>query len=401
MPFHNGTADARRSWVLARGSSWDRYGGPASTDGALGQSVATVRRRANAERKGTLEAVLSARNRELLGLVPAALLVIAGFAAIFIQAETTAGPRRTPNHASSVSLTYGGVFLALCLAGHLVIRLALPHADPYLFPLAAVLASVGIVMIYRINPTLARQQAQWMVVGLVLFAATIVALRRAAWAMLENYRYTIAAVGIGMTVLPRLPGIGGQVNGAYLAIHVGGVSFQPSELGKIAIVIFLASYLRDNRQMLVDRRAARARRDDPADEAVRADAAGVGRGDGDAAGDARDRHVADVLRRVPRAALRRDRARLVPAHRPRAVRRRRVLRRRARRPRPRPRARLGAPVRPGALQPPGAAATSSRRRCSRRPTAACSGSGFDQSLLRRHIRVSRSCRSRKATRSTP
>ncbi len=54
-----------------------------------------------------------------------------------------------------------------------------------------------------------------------------------------------------MTVLPRLPGIGEQVNGAYLDIHVGSVSFQPAELAKVAIVIFLASYLRDNRQILV------------------------------------------------------------------------------------------------------------------------------------------------------
>ncbi len=70
-------------------------------------------------------------------------------------------------------------------------------------------------------------------------------------AVLERYRYTIAAVGIGMAVLPRLPGIGEQVNGAYLNIHVGSISFQPAELAKIAIVIFLASYLRDNRQILV------------------------------------------------------------------------------------------------------------------------------------------------------
>jgi cell division protein FtsW (lipid II flippase) len=48
-----------------------------------------------------------------------------------------------------------------------------------------------------------------------------------------------------------LPVIGEQVNGAYLDIHFGSVSFQPAELGKIAIVIFLASYLRDNRQVLV------------------------------------------------------------------------------------------------------------------------------------------------------
>jgi cell division protein FtsW (lipid II flippase) len=105
--------------------------------------------------------------------------------------------------------------------------------------------------VYRIDPVLARQQAQWMVLGLILFAACILALRRRGVGVLERYRYTIAAVGIGMTVLPRLPVIGEQVNGAYLDVHAGGVSFQPAELAKIAIVIFLASYLRDNRQILV------------------------------------------------------------------------------------------------------------------------------------------------------
>src|ERR1035441_1480698 len=203
---------------------------------------------------GTLDLVLSPRNRELLGLVPSALLVTGGFTAIFIQAENNspgASTNLTLNHASSVSLAYGALFLALCLAAHLVIRFALPYADPYLFPLVAVLSSVGIVMVYRIEPVLARQQAQWMVVGLILFAATILALRKNGVAVLERYRYTIAAVGIGMTVLPRLPGIGEQVNGAYLAIHLGSISFQPAELSKVAIVIFLASYLRDNRQILV------------------------------------------------------------------------------------------------------------------------------------------------------
>jgi cell division protein FtsW (lipid II flippase) len=198
--------------------------------------------------------MLSPRNRELLGLIPAALLVTAGFTAIFIQQQNTTRESATTltlNHASSVSLTYGALFLGLCIAAHLVIRFALPHADPYLFPLGAVLASVGIVMVYRIEPTLARQQAQWMVLGLILFAATILLLRRRGVAVLERYRYTIAAVGIVMTVLPRMPVVGGEINGAYLDVHIGGLAFQPAELAKIAIVIFLASYLHDNRQVLV------------------------------------------------------------------------------------------------------------------------------------------------------
>src|SRR5450759_337438 len=184
--------------------------------------------------------VLKPRNRELLGLLPSALLISAGFTAIFIQAENSslnASTNVTLNHASSLSLTYGALFLGLCLAAHLVIRFVLPDADPYLFPLVAVLASVGIVMVYRINPSLARQQAQWMVLGLILFATTIIWLRRAGVGVLERYRYTIAAVGIVMAVLPRFPVIGEQVNGAYLNIHFGSVSFQPAELAKVAIVI--------------------------------------------------------------------------------------------------------------------------------------------------------------------
>jgi len=183
---------------------------------------------------------VSARNRELLGLIPASLLLTAGFAAVFVQRQDVL---------SDLSLTYGAVFLGLCLAAHVVIRITLPHADPYLFPLVALLASFGIVMIYRIDEDLARQQAQWFVLGLVLFAATIVLFRD--YRRLERYRYTIATVSIALLLLPRVPGIGVQTNGAYLGVRGPGFVFQPTEFAKIGIIIFLASYLRDTRQLLV------------------------------------------------------------------------------------------------------------------------------------------------------
>jgi cell division protein FtsW (lipid II flippase) len=185
---------------------------------------------------------MSARNRELLGLIPASLLVTAGFAAVFIQQGS--------EQLSNLSLTYGAIFLGLCVAAHVFLRIALPYADPYLFPLVAVLASFGLVVIYRIDDTLARQQAQWFVVGLGLFVATIVFLRD--YRKLEQYRYLIAAGSLALLCLPRVPGIGAQVNGAYLGVRIPGVFvFQPTEFAKIGIVIFLASYLRDTRQLLV------------------------------------------------------------------------------------------------------------------------------------------------------
>jgi cell division protein FtsW (lipid II flippase) len=189
---------------------------------------------------------MSARNRELFALIPAALLVSAGFAAVFLSRDDLLGGLSGTNEISNASLTYGAVFLGLCVAAHLVTRLTLPNADPYLFPLAALLASFGLVEIYRIDDGLARLQAQWFVIGLGLFAATIVLLRD--YRKLERYRYLIAIGGIFLLLLPRAFS---PVNGAYLSIQIGSLSVQPAEFAKIAIVVFLASYLRDTRQLLV------------------------------------------------------------------------------------------------------------------------------------------------------
>jgi cell division protein FtsW (lipid II flippase) len=183
---------------------------------------------------------VSARNRELMGLIPASLLVTAGFAAVFIQQS---------DQLSNVSLTYGGLFLGLCVAAHVFMRFTLPQADPYLFPLVALLASFGIVMIYRIDEDLARAQAVWFVAGLILFCLTIVFLRD--YRVLERYRYVIALSAIVLLALPRFPLIGAPVNGAYLGVKLGPIAFQPAEFAKLAIVVFLASYLRDTRQVLV------------------------------------------------------------------------------------------------------------------------------------------------------
>jgi cell division protein FtsW (lipid II flippase) len=57
---------------------------------------------------------------------------------------------------------------------------------------------------------------------------------------------------LGLLVLPRLPGIGYAANGAYLGVRIPGLFvFQPAEFAKIGLVVFLASYLRDTRQVMV------------------------------------------------------------------------------------------------------------------------------------------------------
>jgi cell division protein FtsW (lipid II flippase) len=187
---------------------------------------------------------MRARNWELFGLIPAALLVSAGFAAIYIQRS---------NQLSTVSLVYGGLFLGLCVAAHIFVRITLPYADPFIFPLVAVLACFGLVMVYRIDgATMARQQAQWFVLGLVLFAGTVLWFRD--YRKLENYRYLIMIGSVLLLLLPRVPHLGVNSGGAYLAVHLPGITFQPTEFGKVGLVIFLASYLRDHRQSLASGR---------------------------------------------------------------------------------------------------------------------------------------------------
>lgn len=186
----------------------------------------------------------AARNRELVALLPVAILVTIGFAAVFAQSE---------DQLSDLSLSYGLYFLAICLAAHIFIRVRLPNADPYLFPLMALLTAIGLIMIYRLDSELsrelARDQANWFVVGLVFFAAVITFLRD--YSVLERYKYTIALAGIALLLAPRLPLIGEQVNGAWLGVRVGPIGFQPAELAKIAIIIFLAGYLWETRELLV------------------------------------------------------------------------------------------------------------------------------------------------------
>jgi len=189
---------------------------------------------------------MKARNRELFGLLPVSLLVTAGFTAVLITRS---------RDINKVTVTYGLVFLGACLFAHIFIRARLPDADPYMFPLVALLAAFGLVEIYRISPHRALGQAIWFGIGLGLFCATIVFLRDHR--RLERYRYTIAVVGIALLLAPRVPGIGRVTNGAYLSIGIGPIQFQPAEVSKIAIIIFLASYLNEVRDVLVQGRLPR------------------------------------------------------------------------------------------------------------------------------------------------
>jgi peptidoglycan glycosyltransferase len=180
---------------------------------------------------------VSRRNTELL------LLAVVGVAATIAYASVYAARFHDLRRDSIVT---GVIFLVLFLVIHLTERRYLPQGDPYLVPLAALLSAIGLTEIYRISPALALKQGEWLLIGVALFVATVLVVRDVG--RLAAYRYLIGAVGLVLLALTVVAGT--SVNGSRLWIRVAGFSIQPSEFAKIAIVIFLAGYLNQNKEML-------------------------------------------------------------------------------------------------------------------------------------------------------
>jgi cell division protein FtsW (lipid II flippase) len=187
---------------------------------------------------------LSPRNRELLFLIVVGVLTAIGFASVYIARKA---------EVSTASLTYAGFFFGLYVAAHLMARYAVPFADPYLLPIAGLLTAIGLTEIYRLNPDDAFRQGIWIVVAVGLFSLGLFLLAR-DYRRLESYKYLFGLGAVGLLVLPILPGIGSTVNGARLWVHFGSLQFQPGELAKIMLIVFLAGYLREKREVLAQGR---------------------------------------------------------------------------------------------------------------------------------------------------
>ena len=148
---------------------------------------------------------------------------------------------------------YSVLFAGVSLGGWFVIRYTARSADPALYPVAVLLGGLGLAMLYRLmdergRVDIARDQAVWLLIGLACFALTLVIVRDIR--QLDAYTYTIGLAGIVLLLLPIVPGIGYSINGARLWVNLGFLQFQPAEFGRVLIVIFLASYLSQRRELL-------------------------------------------------------------------------------------------------------------------------------------------------------
>ena len=179
----------------------------------------------------------SRRNTELVLLLAAALPVLLVFALVETESARAFGWGQ---------LAVPGALLAAFVAAHLAVRRFAPDADAALLPVAFALSGLGLAFVTRLDRELAASQVMWLFVGVAALVATLAVVP--SLDRLARYKYTVMLSGIALLVLPAV--IGREINGAKLWIRFGSFSFQPGEIAKILIVIFLAAYLAEHREML-------------------------------------------------------------------------------------------------------------------------------------------------------
>jgi len=186
---------------------------------------------------------LRIRTPELLLSSLAVIITIAGY-----SLTSLVDNRFLPKQLPSLLL----LMIILIVVAHIAVWILAPRADATLLPLAVFLNGIGFVMISRLNRDEAQAQALWTAVGIFAFVITLLVIRKTT--SLHRYRYTFAFLGLIAIILPAIPGVGSEINGARLWIQVGSFSFQPGEAAKVFLTIFIASYLTDTRDLLASSR---------------------------------------------------------------------------------------------------------------------------------------------------
>lgn len=182
---------------------------------------------------------MTRRNLELVLLCVAAPLVVLLFAMIAL------------NQGQALDMnTLGvpaGIFVAFVIA-HIATRRFAPGADPALLPIAFALSGIGIAFVTRLAPDLAVNQVMWLFLGVAFMVLVLAFVRNLD--KVANYKYTLMIAGFLLLLSPLVPGLGQEIYGSRIWLSLGGFSFQPGEIAKIIIVLFLAGYLAQNREML-------------------------------------------------------------------------------------------------------------------------------------------------------
>ncbi|KJS01247.1 MAG: cell cycle protein [Peptococcaceae bacterium BRH_c4a] len=170
------------------------------------------------------------------------LLVLAG---LYLAAGAYAGYLWRDGDARSVLVGASVPALGFLLVA--VVWQALKfRADPFLLPVVAMLSYTGLVFLYRLNPFYALRQFFWMIIGLFFLFLTTRLFTN--YRRLSEYKYIYALMGALALITPIFLGV--EQGGAKSWLDFGYFHIQPSEFVKILVVLFLASFMSENKMVL-------------------------------------------------------------------------------------------------------------------------------------------------------
>ena len=138
-----------------------------------------------------------------------------------------------------------GLFAAFA-AAHIGVRIFAPGADPAILPIVFTLSGIGITFVTRLQPDASLGQVIYLFLGVALMVGTLAVVKNLE--VVKRYKYVLGIAGIILLVLPMF--IGTEIYGSKLWIKIGSFQFQPGEFAKVLIVLFLAGYLAENRELL-------------------------------------------------------------------------------------------------------------------------------------------------------
>lgn len=127
-------------------------------------------------------------------------------------------------------------------------RRALPNRDPLLVPIAAFLTGWGLLTIWRLTTEFGLRQTLWVAVCTALFVVGL-RVKDHILPLLRRYKYLWLLAGFLITALTFLFGTNPSAPEPRLWLGCCGVYFQPSEVLKILLVIYLAAYLADRQPL--------------------------------------------------------------------------------------------------------------------------------------------------------
>ena len=191
------------------------------------------------ERRALAPLAYRRRNAELTLMIMAAVITVAAYTIASLGSNAEIPPQL---------FGFVALVLGLLLGAHFVVRKFATGADSTLLPLAALLHGIGFVMITRLDDELAGLQSLWSLLGITVFVTVLFFVPRAT--DLARYRWILFFGGTGALLLPLVPGLGQQINGARIWVSLGPINFQPGEFAKIALAIFFAAYFAENRELI-------------------------------------------------------------------------------------------------------------------------------------------------------